>query len=146
MPPPDAPAVAEPAPSSEWGALIKQAALRGPVRQLAVNTTLQSLQDGVLTLVLDPRHASLAVEPMTGQLQEKLAGALGRPIKLRFVHGEVATATPAAKARAAHDARQAAAERSMDEDPIVQAMRRDFGARVVPQSVRPLDPPTPESH
>ncbi|HEX7341786.1 MAG TPA: DNA polymerase III subunit gamma/tau [Rhodanobacteraceae bacterium] len=134
--------------SPDWVTLIEQAGLHGPLRELAVNATLRSLDDGVLTLALDSRHANLAVEPMTGQMQDKIAIALGRPVKLRFVtvSADAVTDTPAARARAVHDERQAEAERAIDEDPLVQAMKRDFGARVVPQSVRPAPLPTKEQN
>ncbi|HET7269201.1 MAG TPA: DNA polymerase III subunit gamma/tau [Oleiagrimonas sp.] len=128
----------------DWAALIKQAGLSGPIRELAVNATLRSLQDGKLTLALEPRHANLAVEPMTGQMQDKLAAVLGHPVKLHFVNAEAGMQTPAARQRAERDQRQADAERAIDEDPLVQSLVRDFGASVVPQSVRPNSTPTPE--
>jgi len=156
-PPAPAPAAPVPAPTPapapvardadglpDWAALIEQAGLHGPIRELAVNATLRSMRDGKLTLALEPRHANLAVEPMTGQMQDKLAAVLGHPVKLHFVNADASLETPAARERAARDQRQADAERAIDEDPLVQSLVRDFGASVVPQSVRPHSPPTPE--
>ncbi|HET7663553.1 MAG TPA: DNA polymerase III subunit gamma/tau [Rhodanobacteraceae bacterium] len=130
--------------ATPWEVLIDKADLHGPLRQLAVNATLQSLDGQSMTLALPASQFGLAVEPMAGQLQDKLGAALGHPVKLHFVRAEGALDTPATRMQAARDARQADAERAIDEDPLVQSMMRDFGARVVPQSVRPSPPPTSE--
>ena len=149
MPAPNRVAEAAPPPSSgtatghpAWETLIDQADLHGPLRQLAVNATLQSLEGQKMTLALPASQFGLAVEPMTGQLQDKLGAALGHPVKLHFVRADGAVETPATRMLAAQAARQAEAERAIDEDPLVQSLVRDFGARVVPQSVKPS--PTPE--
>jgi DNA polymerase-3 subunit gamma/tau len=126
--------------------LIQKAELRGPLRELAVNATLQSLEGEQMTLALPASHFGLAVEPMTGQLQDKLAAALGRPVKLRFVRADAALDTPAARDKAARAERQAEAEHAINEDPLVQSLMRDFGARVVPQSVKPFTSPHSEPH
>ncbi|HET7300884.1 MAG TPA: DNA polymerase III subunit gamma/tau [Oleiagrimonas sp.] len=144
--PTPAPATSAPAAgdATSWEVLIDKADLHGPLRQLAVNATLQSLEGQAMTLALPASQFGLAVEPMTGQLQDKLAAALGHPVKLHFVRAEGDLETPATRMQAARDARQAEAERAIDEDPLVQSMVRDFGARVVPQSVRPSPSPTSE--
>ena len=81
----------------------------------------------------------LAVEPMVGQMEERVRDALGERIRLRFVSdASAAIQTPAARAAEALDAAQARAEQSIEEDPLVQALKRDFGARVVPQSIKPV--------
>ena len=36
------------------------------------------------------------------------------------------------------DARQQAAERAMQDDPIVQALMRDIDARLIPESIKPV--------
>ncbi len=128
----------------EWEALIDDAGLRGPLRELAVNATLQSMEGQQMILALPASQFHLAVEPMTGQMQDKLAAALGHPVKLHFVHADSAAESPAARMQAARDARQAEAERAIDDDPLVQSMKRDFGAHVVPQSVKPLSSPHSE--
>ena len=89
------------------------------------------------------RHMGMAVEPMVGQMEDRLSEALGERIRLRFVGMAAGTAqaTPAARAAQARDSAQSAAEQAIADDPFVQAMKRDFGARVVPQSVKPLDNP-----
>lgn len=119
--------------------LIEQAGLRGPLGQLAQNAALRERDGQTLVLVLQPPHMHLAVEPMVSQMEERIGQALGERIRLRFVSDDsAATQTPAARAAVARDAAQAQAEQSIEEDPLVQALKRDFGARVVPQTIKPL--------
>ena len=123
-----------------WDTLIEQANLRGPLGQLAQNAALRGREGQTLVLALQPMHMHLAVEPMTGQMEERVSQALGERVKLRFVeeHG-AASETPAARAANAREVAQSAAEQAIEEDPLVQALKRDFGARVVPQSVKPFE-------
>ena len=110
----------------DWIALIDQAGLRGPLGQLAQNAALRDRDGQTLTLVLQEAHMHLAVEPMVGQMEERVSDA------------RAASQTPAARAAEARDAAQARAEQAIEEDPLVQALKRDFGARVVPQSIKPV--------
>ncbi len=123
----------------DWAALIDQAGLRGPLGQLAQNAALREREGQTLILVLQASHMHLAVEPMVSQMEEQVGRALGERIRLRFVSdASAASHTPAARAAEARDAAQARAEQSIEEDPLVQALKRDFGARVVPQSIKPV--------
>ncbi|BFI96436.1 MAG: hypothetical protein RSP_19460 [Rhodanobacter sp.] len=144
------PAVREPAPAApprreagglpHWETLIEQAGLRGPFGVLAQNAVLRERDGNTLVLALQPAHMGMAVEPMLSQMEERISAALGERIRLRFIPMDQSTAaaTPAARATQARDAAQAAAEQSIEDDPFVQSMKRDFGARVVPQSVKPF--------
>ncbi|WP_426702790.1 DNA polymerase III subunit gamma/tau [Rhodanobacter sp. Col0626] len=153
-PPPRAAAVPAPTPGvaaspvaqdanglPDWDALIERAGLRGPFGLLAQNAVLRERDGQTLVLALQPAHMSLAVEPMVSQMEERIGQALGERIRLRFVNNSegAAVQTPAARAAQARDAAQAAAEEAIEGDPLVQSMKREFGARVVPQSIKPFD-------
>ncbi|MGF6493243.1 DNA polymerase-3 subunit gamma/tau [Luteibacter sp. 621] len=126
----------------DWHDLIERAHLRGPIGQLAQNCTLRGMEGDALVMALQPQHMHLAVEPLTSQMEEKVSSALGRRVRFRFVPEGGNLGTPAERrAQAASDA-QANAEASMDADPLVQALKRDFGARVIPQSIKPVEPGT----
>ena len=73
-------------------------------------------------------------------MEEKIAQALGRAVKVRFEKNAAAqqAETPAEAAGRARDARQQAAERALNDDPIVQALMRDFDARLISESVKPV--------
>jgi len=124
-----------------WEALIDRAGLRGPFGVLAQNAVLRERDGQTLVLALQPAHMGLAVEPMVSQMAERISTALGEDIRLRFVDSDraAATQTPAARAAQARGAAQSAAEQAIDDDPLVQSLKREFGARVVPQSIKPID-------
>ncbi|MCX7512482.1 DNA polymerase III subunit gamma/tau [Frateuria sp. STR12] len=123
-----------------WDALIEQAGLRGPLGQLAQNAALRERDGNTLVLALQPAHMHLAVEPMAGQMADRIGDVLGERIKLRFVvDSDGAAETPAARAASARQSAQSAAEQAIEEDPLVQSLKREFGARVVPQSIKPIE-------
>jgi DNA polymerase-3 subunit gamma/tau len=120
--------------------MIEQANLRGPLGQLAQNSALCGREGNTLVLALQPAHMHLAVEPMVGQMADRIGEALGEPVRLRFVSDAAGGAhTPAARAASARSAAQSAAEQAIEDDPLVQALKRDFGARVVPGSIKPVE-------
>jgi DNA polymerase-3 subunit gamma/tau len=143
--PAPAPAACAPVPADarglpRWDALIEQAGLRGPLGQLAQNAALRERDGNTLVLALQPAHMHLAVEPMVGQMADRIGDVLGERIKLRFVaDSQGATETPAARAASARESAQSAAEQAIEEDPLVQSLKREFGARVVPQSIKPIE-------
>jgi DNA polymerase-3 subunit gamma/tau len=124
----------------DWERLIERAALRGPLGMLAQNAVLRAREGQTLVLALQPVHMHLAVEPMVSQMEERIGQALGERIRLRFVgsSADAAVETPAARAAHARDVAQSAAEQAIENDPRVQSLKRDFGARVVPQSIKPI--------
>ncbi|RDS80530.1 DNA polymerase III subunit gamma/tau [Dyella monticola] len=124
----------------DWEVLIQRADLRGPLGQLAQNSALRGREGHTLVLALQPTHMHLAVEPIVSQIADRLSEALGEPIRLRFVEDSQGAAhTPAARAAEARSVAQSAAEASIEGDPLVQALKREFGARVVPQSIKPIE-------
>ncbi|MBN8894864.1 MAG: DNA polymerase III subunit gamma/tau [Rhodanobacter sp.] len=148
-PAPREPAAEAPAPAPiardasgrpDWEALIERAQLRGPFSVVAQNAVLRERDGQTLVLALQPAHMGMAVEPMVSQMEDRISQALGETIRLRFVSESQADAmqTPAARAAKARDSAQSAAEQAIEDDPLVQSLKRDFGARVVPQSVKPL--------
>ncbi|MGE7136361.1 DNA polymerase III subunit gamma/tau [Luteibacter sp. NPDC031894] len=126
----------------DWHDVIERANLRGPIGQLAQNCSLREIDGESMVLALTPSHMHLAVEPLTSQMEEKVSHALGRRIRFRFVADRGNLGTPAERrAQAASDA-QANAEASLEADPLVQTLKRDFDARVIPQSIKPVEPGT----
>jgi DNA polymerase III subunit gamma/tau len=124
----------------DWEALIQRADLRGPLGQVAQNCALRGREGQTLVLALQPAYMHLAVEPIVSQIADRLSDAMGETIRLRFVEdSQSAVHTPAARAAEARSAAQSAAEASIEGDPLVQALKREFGARVVPQSIKPIE-------
>ena len=128
------------APVDEWAALIERAGLRGPVGQLARHASLVAIDDGLVRLAMKPAHEQLADEPMLAQLEQRLGAALGRAVKVRFERAGGAAESPAERRLRTDNSRRQAAAEAVRGDPVVQSLVDTFGARVIPESVRPIDP------
>jgi DNA polymerase-3 subunit gamma/tau len=128
-----------PIPAS-WSELIERAGLGGPAGELARNSSLVAIEGDVVRLAIGPSHAHLSEGPLTATLEQRIGNALGRAIKVKFERAGDAVQTPAEQRTRADSARRSAAEEAVQTDPFVQSMIDTFGARVVPGSVRPLDP------
>jgi DNA polymerase-3 subunit gamma/tau len=125
--------------TDEWSALIERAELRGPLGQLARHATLIAIDEHVVRLAMKPPHEHLADGPVVGMLEQRLTTALGRAVKVRFERDAGHAESPAELRARADSTRQAAAADSLRGDPVVQSLIDTFGARVIPDSVRPND-------
>ena len=133
-----APVPTPPADLSDWPALIEAAGLRGPVGQLAQHATLLGIDDHAVRLALKPQHEHLNSAPLVVLMEQKLSGLLGRTLRVRFEKaGMVVAEAPAEIALRERSQRQNDAELAMNGDPVVQALLRDFDARILPDSVKP---------
>ncbi|HEX5693158.1 MAG TPA: DNA polymerase III subunit gamma/tau [Arenimonas sp.] len=124
----------------DWLDLVADAGLRGPVRELAAHCAFCGYADGVLSLSLPDSFDHLRSESLVRQLTQALEAPLGEAPQVRFE-----SARAAAGAETLHDRtqrqrgeRQAGAEADFLADPVV-ARLVEQGARLVPDSVRPLD-------
>ncbi|RQQ54419.1 DNA polymerase III subunit gamma/tau [Burkholderia stagnalis] len=119
----------------EWPALAAQLPLKGVAFQLAFNSELTAVDATTLKLSVPvPQYADAA---QVAKLKAALADALGKPVDVAVEVGP-ARRTAAALDAAARAARQREAEQEIHADPFVQQLVREFGARIVDGSVRPL--------
>lgn len=127
---------------AQWLRLPDALGLRGAVRELATNSVLLSHDGSVLRLGLRAQQSHLRSELLARQLQQALQPRCGEAttVKLEVVE----TATGAASAAALHTqalaARQTDAEATIANDPLVRQMLESFDARVLPGSIRAMDP------
>ncbi|QYD70602.1 DNA polymerase III subunit gamma/tau [Paraburkholderia edwinii] len=121
----------------DWPALAAGLPLKGISYQLAFNSELMALDGTTLKLnVPVPQYADAA---QVAKLKAALAERLGRPVEVVVEVGP-ARRTAAAVDAAARAQRQQEAEREIGADPFVQSLIREFGASIVPGSIRPLMP------
>ena len=148
VPPPQARLpVAEPAPAplarsddgDLWHQLVQRLVnaeiITALTRELALQAQLVARTDTAWTL----RVESSALAQSAGareRLQAALAEA-GHPVHVAVEIGAVRD-SPARRNAVANTQRQKAAEALLMADPFVQTMMRDFGAKIVPGSVKPL--------
>ncbi|HWX10909.1 MAG TPA: DNA polymerase III subunit gamma/tau [Trinickia sp.] len=121
--------------AGDWPALAAELPLTGVAHQLAFNSELTALEGTMLKLnVPVPQYAD---DAQVAKLSAALADRLGKPVELRVEVGP-ARRTAAALEAAARAERQCEAEREIGADPFVQSLIREFGATIVPGSVKPL--------
>jgi len=116
--------------------LVAAEAVTALVRELALQSQLVA-RDGEHWLLRVERE-SLNSPTSRERLQNALRAA-GHAATLSVEIGRVSD-SPAKRNAAAAAERQQAAEKLIYEDPFVQTMMRDFGAKIVPGSIKPIDP------
>jgi DNA polymerase-3 subunit gamma/tau len=138
-----APLVLHPIPElnwdGNWPTLAAILPVRGVAQQLAQQSELVRCESGSGAVEF---HLRVAVETLlSAGSPEKLATALtehfGQPVRLATEIGAVQQ-TANAKAIAEREERQRKAEETMQSDPFVQTLMREFGATIVPGSIKPI--------
>ena len=114
--------------------LIKSDAINAMVRELALQSQLvaRDTDQWLVRVERESLNQSGTRERLTLALQNA-----GFPVKLVVEIGRV-TDCPARRNTAASAEKQLAAEKIIFDDPFVQSMMRDFGAKIVPGSIKPL--------
>ena len=124
--------------AERWLDLLAGVSLRGLAKELAAHAAFTGYSDGVLRLSLSADDEVLKTPAAIKQLAEALAPAFGAAPQIRFEAAAVAGDTLRQRHERARDARHSAAEDAFLNDPDVQRLIGQ-GARVVPDSIRPLD-------
>jgi DNA polymerase-3 subunit gamma/tau len=125
--------------TDDWDALIRRAELGGPLGQFARQATLVAIEGSLVRLALKTAHEHLAVGPLVAQLEQKLGSALGGKIKIKFERDAGTAESPADQQTRTETTRRRSAEESLRSDPFVQSLEQTFGARLIANSVRPVD-------
>jgi DNA polymerase-3 subunit gamma/tau len=122
-----------------WPVLAAALPLRGVVQQLAQQSELLQCEDNGdgalmhLRIPLETLRSAGAVDKLMAALTEHF----GKTVRVTTEIGAVRQTANAA-AVAEREARQRQAEENMQRDPFVQTMMREFGATIVPGSIKPL--------
>ncbi len=118
-----------------WAAFSAKLPLSGMAAQLARQSEWVAVSGRAMTLRVASK--ALAVGAHADRLRAVLTEYFGFVVQVHFEIGAAQGQSAHAVDLAAQAARQQAAERSVTSDPFVQALVKDFGAHVVPGSIRP---------
>lgn len=136
--PPVAPSAADdgtpPVFTDDWPTLAATLPLKGLAQQLAFQSELHRVVGR--TLHLRVPVAAIAENNVAERLQAALVEHFGVEVRVQCEIGAV-THTAAAVDAAARAERQREAESTIDGDPFVQGLLREFGGQIVPGSVQP---------
>ena len=80
----------------------------------------------------------LGSKPMVQKLEAALSSQIGEPVALAVHQATEPVASAAAVTEQAAVERRSDAERSIDEDPTVQSLQEQMGAKIIEDSVQPL--------
>ena len=124
----------------DWHALMRQLPVKGMVQQLAFQTELQDWSDlatGVKATIVTPMP-QLASEASVARLADALTAHFGKPVKVFIEKGQVEGKTVAKVDQQLHQEKRQNAEQLIAADPFIQQLEKEFGAKVVGGSVKPL--------
>jgi DNA polymerase-3 subunit gamma/tau len=113
--------------------------VRGVAHKLAQQSELlECVQEGNtfvfrLRVPVDTLCAGASVDKLGTALLERF----GKPVRIETRIGRVQQ-TANARAMAERAARQQEAEETMHSDPFIQTLMREFGATIVPGSIKPV--------
>jgi len=134
-----APAAAGSSSISDWRELVTRLKLGGMARMLAQHSEVAAMEGNRLELRVPEAHKHLLDKPYRDKLQAALEEHLGRRMKLDFVLGPAAGMTPAEQDDRERQVRLQQAVQAIDGDPFVRELVENFDARVVDESIRPLE-------
>ncbi len=124
--------------TQDWRQIMEGLAVNGMVKQLAANSLLLEQDGNTIRLGLGEGHKQLRSPKAEKRLQQALGEYFDANIRLEIeIFTDDNYETPAQAEAREKSERQLQAEKSIEEDGFVQAMKQTFNAEVVPGSVRP---------
>lgn len=125
---------------ADWRSVVRQLGLGGLVRELAQHCEWVSCVDDLLVLRLSDTHRHLLDmnRAAVDRVQDQLASALARPLRIRIDIGAIAGETPAQRDEIERQARHAIAVAALESDPFVRELIDRFDATLVETTVKPL--------
>ena len=123
----------------DWPTLVGQLPLKGVAQQLATQSELLGTEDAeqVRTMKLRVPVETLLSAGSADKLAAALSSYFEKTVRLETEIGNV-TRTAHAASVAEQARRQQLAEQTLNDDPFVQTLIREFGATIVPGSVKPV--------
>lgn len=128
--------------AGDWRGIIEELPINGMVKQLASNCVLKKKNDDRIELVLNEGHRQLMNDKAVKRLKHALSEYFDTDIQLNIEIEDVsmlAVESPAQADSREKQERQLQAEDSIEQDEFVQSLKKNFNARVVPGSVKPVD-------
>ncbi|MBF8721895.1 DNA polymerase III subunit gamma/tau [Pseudomonas guariconensis] len=122
----------------QWLELFPQLPVSGMTGNIAANCTLIAAEGDDWLLHLDPAQGALFNTTQQRRLNEALNQHLGRTLRLQIELIRPEQETPAQAAARKRAERQRDAEVSIEQDPLIQQMIRQFGATVRQDTIEPV--------
>ena len=134
-------AVAEPDSTEvmqDWSSLQASLKLSGAAREFARNLQLESADEKRWRFLVPDTLQHLGSESVVQSLQSALSSRLGHAVMLDLHTASEPLKSVAAATERAEINRMSEAERAIEEDSTVQDIKDKFGAKIIPDSIQPL--------
>jgi len=125
--------------SSDWVTLLSELKLSGQAQELARNVQLKDRSDDRWDFVIAPSLRYLRSDSCVSSLSQAISDQLGHPVNVRIVDEESTEMRTAATIEE-QKVRQSMseAEKAINDDPTVRALKEQMGAKLVEDSIQPL--------
>ena len=123
--------------SPMWHEIVPQLGLSGRSSEIVKHCVLTSVADNNIILSIDNSGENLLAKSAEQAIETALQTYYNKPINLKINTQRLTEETPAERIERKHQERQKMAENLMENDPFVKDLQNRFGAKLVPNSVRP---------
>jgi len=123
---------------TDWNSLQSSLKLSGAARELARNLELESTESDRWRFLVPDTLRHLGSESVIQSLQTALSERLGHAVMLDLHTATEPLQSVAAATEAAEVIRMSEAERAIEEDPTVQQIKEKFGAKIIPDTIQPM--------
>lgn len=125
--------------ADDWLHFAAHSGMKGAARQLAENAAFVAAGEGVLKLSLDAGFDYLRSAKSLAELTATLAAKFGAAPSIVFDHALAESETLQQRSHRERNIRQSADEENFMNNPDVQRLIQQHGAKLVPDSIRPYD-------
>jgi len=141
MPPVDRPQATQPSSpaDADWMSLQDDLEISGQVRELARNVHLQSRSEDRWDFIITTSLKHLGSPNCINRLGQAISQKVGHPVAIKLTDGdgeELITAAVLDEHKNLQNMSEA--EKAINDDPTVKALKEQLGARIVEDSIQPL--------
>ncbi|MFC1797024.1 DNA polymerase III subunit gamma/tau [Pseudomonadota bacterium] len=123
----------------DWVALQGNLDITGQARELARNVHLQARSEDRWDFVIAPSLRHLGSETCVNRLGQAISKKMGHPVRIKLIDSEgqdIVTAAALDEQKIRQNMSEA--EKAISDDPTVKALKEQLGARIVEDSIQPL--------
>ena len=124
---------------TDWMRLQGALEISGQVRELARNVQLQSRSDDRWEFVITPSLRHLGSQNCINRLGQAISQRVGHTVAIKLIDSDsTEPVTAAALDKHKNLQNMSEAERAINNDPTIKALKEKLGARIVEDSIQPL--------
>ena len=123
--------------NNEWGELVEQSRLVGMAKELAMHSACEKLGDDEIVLSLAPKNKHVFMDARFADLKEAMTELFKRPMDIKIEFEDSDRETPAECLARLGVQQLEETKESLQQEPGLQAVMSEFGARIDDNSIEP---------